>query len=118
MDHFFVANMEQYHTITVIKQVEDADMYVPWSFDVHQLDVELTEEAEDSIEFEHEEAEVAFEVTKTTKNEQICSSENHSICSDGSSVVLLCRLCTKVLRGVKHLSNSQEATNMFIVWEL
>jgi hypothetical protein len=43
MDHFFVANMEQCHTITVAEQVEDADMYVPWSFDVHQLDVDLIE---------------------------------------------------------------------------
>jgi hypothetical protein len=105
MDHFFVANMEQCHTITVAEQVEDADMYVPWSFDVHQLDVELIEE-EDSIEFERE---VAFEGTMRTNNEMICS-ENHSIGSVESSGVSLCRLCTKVLCGIKELDteNSQE----------
>jgi hypothetical protein len=40
MDHFFVANMEQCHTITVMEQVEDEDLDVPWLFDVHQFDVE------------------------------------------------------------------------------
>jgi hypothetical protein len=46
------------------------------------------------------------------KNEQNCS-ESHSICSAGSSVVTLCRLCTKVLRGIKELDseNSQEHEN-------
>ena len=54
IDHFFIANAEQCHTITVAEQVEDEDLYVPWSFEVYsdsEPSVMVGDEDEDSIEF-------------------------------------------------------------------